>query len=324
MKRQINWGLLSTANINQAVIPPIKEIEQSRLYAVASRTEQRATEYAKEHGIEKSYGSYQALLENPDVDAVYVSIPNGMHYEWILKSLENGKHVLCEKSITTKLSEIKHIKQVAEKNNLLVMEGFMYRYHPYFQTIVKYAQSDKVGEIQNIQVSRAAWQKDPKSIRLQPDLGPGVMGDVGCYCLNFIRTIMGEEPKSWESIVRCDEKGIDMEVAAQLVFSAPKTAQFFCSFTSNGSFANIIGSTGRLHIIEPFWVDIGENEFVYLSEDGEQETIEVQADKTAFYYEIKDFTMAILEDRKPYLSLDDSIGNLRILQDIVENGKTAL
>lgn len=318
MKDRINWGLLSTAKINQAVIPPIKEFEHSHLYAVASRTEQRAADYAKEHGIEKSYGSYLGLLEDQNVDAVYISIPNGLHYEWILKALENGKHVLCEKSITTKLSEIEHIKQVAEKNNLLVMEAFMYRYHPWFQTILKFAQPDKIGEIQNIQVSRAAWQNDPQNIRLQPGLGPGAMGDVGCYCLNFIRALMEEEPTSWEATVHYNDLGVDMEVASQLCFSPPKTAQFFCSFTSDGSFANIIGSKGRVNVIEPFWVGVGEKDFFYFSKEGEQEVVRVKADKTGFYYEIKDFSMAILEGRKPYLSLKDSIGNLRVLEDIVE------
>jgi D-xylose 1-dehydrogenase (NADP+, D-xylono-1,5-lactone-forming) len=323
MKKIINWGLLSTAKINNAVIPPIKEFKHSHLYAVASRTEERAAEYAKEHNIEKSYGSYQALLDDPDVDAVYISIPNGLHHEWIIKALDKGKHVLCEKSITTKLSEIEHIKQVAEEKNLLVMEAFMYRYHPYFQTILKYSQPDKIGEIQNIQVSRAAWQSNPNDVRLQPGLGPGAMGDVGCYCLNFIRAIMGEEPKSWESTVRYDEKGFDMEVAAQLVFSPPKTAQFFCSFTSNGSFANIIGNKGRLSINEPFWVGTGKRDFLYIDSDGKLETKKVKAKKTGFHYEIEDLTICILEDRKPYLSLDDSIGNLRILEDIVENGEIA-
>ena len=321
MKRIINWGLLSTAKINQAVIPGIKEFDYTHLYAVASRDTQTAQQYAKIHNIEKAFGSYQDLLDDPQVDAVYISIPNGLHHEWIIKALQAGKHVLCEKSITTTVDEIVDVKRFANEQQLLVMEGFMYRYHPFFQKILEYAQSEKIGDIQNIQVSRAAWQKNPDDIRLQPDLGPGAMGDVGCYCLNFIRTIMGEEPKSWESNVRFDKKGIDMEVAAQLAFSAPKTAQFFCSFTSNGSFANIIGTKGRLSITEPFWVGVGEKSFLYISDDGREELVKVSANSIGHALEIENFSKAILENRQPYLSLDDSIGNLTILEDIVKNSK---
>lgn len=319
---RVNWGILSTAKINRAVIPPIKEFEHANLYGVASRKEEKAAAYAAEYGFEKSYGSYQALLDDPNIDAVYISLPNGMHYEWIMKALDRGKHVLCEKSITTRADEIREIKHVAREKKLWVMEGFMYRYHPFFQKIKQYAQSDRVGEIQNIQISRAAWQRNPQDIRLQPELGPGVMGDVGCYCLNFCRTIMDSEPKSWDAHVRYNERGVDMEALIRLIFSPKKTAQIFCSFTTNGSFASIIGTNGRLNIIEPFWVREGEREFLYISDDGQkQERVKVAAGKTGHALEIEDFTMAILENRPPFLSLDDSIGNLTILQDVVENGK---
>ncbi len=320
--KQVNWGILSTAKINHAVIPPIKNFAHANLYGIASRDLKKAATYAAAHGFEKSFGSYQNLLDDENIDAVYISLPNGLHYEWILKSLERGKHVLCEKSITTRTDEIREIKRVAQEQNLWVMEGFMYRYHPFFQKILQYANSKQIGEIQNIQISRAAWQRNPQDIRLHPGLGPGVMGDVGCYCLNFCRAIMGSEPESWDAHVRYNERGVDMEALVQLFFSPQKTAQIFCSFTTNGSFASIIGTMGRLNIVEPFWVRDGEREFLYISDDGqEQQRVQVSASKTGHALEIEDFTLAILENRLPYLSLDDSIGNLTILQDVVENGK---
>ena len=323
-KKVINWGILSTARINRAVIPPIKEFPYSHLYAIASRSEEKARAYATEHGFEKAYGSYQALLDDPAVDAIYISLPNGLHYEWMVKALDAGKHILCEKSITTRLDEVIDIKERAEEKNLLVMEGFMYRYHAFFQKILEYAHSDRIGEIQNVYVSRCARQSKG-DIRLQPGLGPGVMGDVGCYCLNFSRTIMGAEPQLWDSRVRYDDRNIDMEVAATLVFEEMKSGQFFCSFTTNGSFASIIGDKGRLNAVEPFWVGVGERDFVYIPDGSrEPEIITVRADKTGHALEIEDFTLAILENRRPYLSLQDSIGNLRVLQDIVENGTPML
>jgi predicted dehydrogenase len=187
---------------------------------------------------------------------------------------------------------------------------------------LEYAQSDLIGEIQSIQVSLAARQNNPQDIRLQPGLGPGVMGDVGCYCLNYCRAIMGMEPTSWQAHVRYDEQGIDMEASIRLIFAPQQTAQIFCSFTANGSFASILGKNGRLSIIEPFGVRVGEREFIYFPNNiYTPEIVNVSAEKTGHTLEIEDFTTAILENREPYLSLDDSIGNLTILQDVVDNGQ---
>ena len=318
----VNWGILSTARINQAIIPAIKNFEHAELYAVASRDENKASAYAAEHGFAKSYGGYQKLLEDPEVQAVYISLPNGLHFEWIKKAIECEKHILCEKSITTKVAEIREIKRMAIEKDVLVMEGFMYRYHPFFQKVLEYAQSDLVGEVQNIQISLAAWQKNPHDIRLQPGLGPGVMGDVGCYCLNYCRAIMAGEPSSWEAFVRYNTQGIDMEASIQLIYNPWQIAQIFCSFTCNGSFASIIGKKGRLFIVEPFGVRVGEREFLYFQNDKRSpEIVKISAEKTGHTLEIEDFTMAILEKRQPYLSLDDSIGNLTILEDVLTNGR---
>lgn len=317
----VRWGILSTARINHAVIPPIKALDYTTLYGVASRDARKAEVYAAEHGFKTSYGSYQGLLDDPEVDAVYISLPNGLHFEWIVKALERGKHVLCEKSITTTVDDVREIEQLAEKKGLWVMEGFMYRYHPFFRKILEYAQSDLVGELQNIQISRAARQANPQDIRLQPGLGPGVMGDVGCYCLNFCRAMMGSEPLSWHAHVRYDPQGVDMEALIRLVFAPQKTAQIFCSFTTNGSFATIIGASGCLHIVEPFACGEGPREFLYVPDAGQgPQRVEVVAEKTGHALEIEDFSKAVLERRAPYLSLADSIGNLTILQDVVERG----
>jgi hypothetical protein len=123
----VKWGILSTAQINRAVLPAMAGLEFTTPYAVASREQRNADDYAHEHGIERSYGGYQALLDDELVDAVYISLPNGLHHEWILKALDRGKHVLCEKSITTTLQEVREVKDVAEETGRLVMEGFMYR-----------------------------------------------------------------------------------------------------------------------------------------------------------------------------------------------------
>jgi predicted dehydrogenase len=321
----VKWGILSTAKINQAVIPAIKDDELATLYGIASRDPGRASLYAQEHGFTQSYGHYQDLLDDPDINAVFISLPNGLHYEWIMKSLQAGKHVLCEKSITTTLDEISKVKQAASETKKWVMEGFMYRYHPYFQKIKELVDSDLIGELRNIQISRAAWQLDSKDIRLQPGLGPGVMGDVGCYCLNFCRTLYGYEPSAWDARVHYNENGVDMEALVTLLFSARQTAQIFCSFTALGSFASIIGSNGRLQILEPFWSRTGERALLYISKDGKTEKqFHVTAERTGHDLEVRDFTRAVLENRPPYLSLDDSENNIKIMQDVVESSSPLL
>ncbi len=321
--KDVHWGILSTAQINQAVLPAMAELEYATPYAVASRAQQTADAYARKHGISRAYGSYQALLDDEQVDAVYISLPNGLHHEWILKSLERGKHVLCEKSITTSVGQVREVKAAAERAGRWVMEGFMYRYHPFFQKIREYTASDRIGEIQNIQVSRAARQDDPSNIRLQPGLGPGCMGDVGCYCLNFCRALMAGEPSQWQSAVRTNEQGVDMEALIRLVFAPRQTAQIFCSFTTNGSYASIIGTRGSLQIPHPFATTEGTWEFYYTPE-GQQtaQRVQVDAPRTGHWLEIEDFSRAVLDGRPPYLSLEDSIGNLTILEDVVERGQS--
>ena len=320
--KSIQWGILSTAQINQAVLPAMAGLEYTTPLAVASRSQRTADAYAKEYGIGRSYGSYQALLDDTQIDAIYISLPNGLHHEWILKALQRGKHVLCEKSITTSLQQVLEVKAAAEKSGCLVMEGFMYRYHPFFQKILEYTTSDRIGAIQNIQVSRAARQTDPSNIRLQPGLGPGCMGDVGCYCLNFCRTLMASEPIGWQSSVRTNAQGVDMEALVKLVFAPDRTAQVFSSFTTNGSYATVIGAHGSLQIPQPFATTEGVWEFFYTPEDQRTaESVQVNADRSGHWLEIEDFSRAILEDRAPYLSLQDSVGNLKVLEDVVENGQ---
>jgi len=318
----VKWGILSTAQINRAVLPAMAGLEYTTPYAVASRAQCKADDYAHEHGIQQSYGSYQALLDDEQVDAVYISLPNGLHHEWILKALDRGKHVLCEKSITTSVQQVREVKAVSERTARWVMEGFMYRYHPFFQKIQEYTTADRVGEIQNIQVSRAAKQADPNNIRLQPGLGPGCMGDVGCYCLNFCRAVMAGEPSQWQSLVRYNEQGVDMEALVRLVFARRRTAQTFCSFTTNSSYATIIGDRGSLQIPQPFATTPGTWQFYYTA-DGRRmaECVQVDAQQTGHWLEIEDFSRAILEDRPPYLALEDSIGNWTILEDVVQHGQ---
>jgi predicted dehydrogenase len=313
---------MSTAQINQAVLPAMAGLEYTVPYAVASREQQKADDYARDHGFQQSFGSYQALLDDERVDAVYISLPNGLHHEWILKALERGKHVLCEKSITTGVEQLREVKIATEKAGLWVMEGFMYRYHPFFQKIQEYTNSDRIGEIQNIQVSRAARQTDPNNIRLQPGLGPGCMGDVGCYCLNFCRALMAGEPSRWQSDVRVNEQGVDMEALVRLVFTPERTAQIFSSFTTNGSYATIIGERGSLQIPQPFATTKGTWEFYYTPEDQRTaECVQVTAPQTGHWLEIEDFSRAILDNRPPYLALEESIGNVTILEDVVEHGQ---
>ncbi len=318
-KQSINWGMLSTARINRQLVGPIKDYAKSNLYAVASRDEDKAKTYAAQNGFEKYYGNYQQLVDDPNVDAVYISLPNGMHHEWIKKCLEQGKHVLCEKAITTTLDDLLEIKELSEKYNLFVMEGFMYRYHPYFQKVFEICTSDMIGSIKNIQVSRCAPQKNPNDIRLIPGLGPGAMGDIGCYCLNYCRSLYQKEPVEWKAFVKDNHNQVDIETTATLIFGPQQTAQFYCSFTSTGSFASIIGDNGRLTFMEPFQVRTGNMDITYISNDHKQEIISVHAEKTGHALEVIDFTNAIIENRNPYLSIDDSVGNIKIMQDIVEN-----
>src|SRR3984885_8900389 len=209
----VKWGILSTARINRLFVAGAHQATGVELLAVASRNPERAEAYARENGIPRAHGSYEALLEDPDVEAVYISLPNSMHIEWSVRALEAGKHVLCENPLSRKPSEVERVFDVAQRENRLLMEAFMYRHHPQTARLIELVSQGTVGQLRMIRAVFGFVAHDPANVRLSKTLDGGALMDVGCYCVSAARLIAGEpERVSGEQTLGGD--GVDVAFAA--------------------------------------------------------------------------------------------------------------
>ncbi|MDX6388880.1 MAG: hypothetical protein QOD85_2682, partial [Gaiellaceae bacterium] len=188
----VRWGILSTARINHAVLEPARVTDKAEVIAVASRAAARAKDYAAEHGVERAYGSYEELLADPDVEAVYNSLPNSLHVDWSIRALEAGKHVLVEKPFSRHPAEVERAFAVAEKAGLLVMEAFMYRHHPQTRKLEEVVSSGAIGELRQLRSTFSFTLDKPDDIRWRPELDGGALMDLGCYCVSAFRLLAGE------------------------------------------------------------------------------------------------------------------------------------
>jgi predicted dehydrogenase len=256
MTEKVRWGILSTAKINQALLGPIRKSERSELAAVASRDQAKADAYARQEGIPKAHGSYEALLADPDVDAVYISLPNSLHCEWTVKAAEAGKHVLCEKPLVVTLEEFDRVEAAAQANCVTVTEAFMYLHHPQTQTARRLIEEGRIGALQLIN----SWfnfylpPERVENIRLSADLTGGSLWDVGVYANSAaIFFAQPAQPQAvWASQI-VGESGVDVAMRAQIHFGGGVVGQISSGFrTPFREGIYLVGSDGILHLPEPW------------------------------------------------------------------------
>jgi predicted dehydrogenase len=231
-EQRIRWGVLSTAHIGRiAVNPAIQASCNGTLVAVASRDAQRAREFAEEAGIPRHYGSYDALLDDPDIDAIYIPLPNSGHREWSIRAAEQGKHVLCEKPLALNAAQCREMQDAASGNGTLLMEAFMYRFHPRTEQLVALSRTGAIGSIRAIRSTFTFRLTRPDNIRLLPELGGGALMDVGCYCVNVSRTVAGAEPDEVQAWATWGTTGVDLELTGALRFATGLVAHFDCALS---------------------------------------------------------------------------------------------
>src|SRR4051812_29572052 len=267
-------GLLSTARINDAVIGGAEASDGIEIVAAASRSRERADVYAREKGLERAYGSYEELLAAPDLDAVYVALPNALHVEWAQKAVAAGKHVLVEKPLTRKPEEVDPLFDAAEAAGRVVMEAYAWRHAPQGRRIVELVRAGAVGELRFVR-SCFRWTLAPASgdVRLVRAVGGGALLDIGCYCLGSIRTIAGGEPERVEAQQVLGGDGVDVRFAATLRMPGDVLAAFDCSFDAPQAVGvEVVGSEGVLRSRDP-WVGLDPQ--VHLERDGTIEPIAV-------------------------------------------------
>ncbi len=249
----VRWGVLSTAQINRLVLPGLRESPESELVAIASRDLARAEAYAREWGIPRAYGSYEELLADPEVEVVYVSLPNSGHVPWAIRALEAGKHVLCEKPLARDPAEVERAFDAAERAGRLLVEAFMYRHHPQTLRLAELLREGAVGEVRHVHASFAFFLDEEANVRLRPELDGGALMDVGCYCVSGSRVAAGAEPLEASARQVVGPTGVDVRLAGTLVFPDGVLAQVDCGFDlAFRSGLEVTGTEGVLRVAYPW------------------------------------------------------------------------
>ena len=312
---KVKWGIISTAKIARVhVIPGMQAGAYCEVSAIASRDLQKAQRVAQELSIPKAYGSYEELLADSEVQAVYIPLPNHLHVPWSLKAAEAGKHVLCEKPLGINAADAEKLVNACREKGVLLMEAFMYRTHPQWVTAKNMVKEGKIGELKFIQTSFSYLNLDPENIRNRPDLaGSGGLMDIGCYPISLSRFLFGAEPKRVVALVNRDLNWkIDILASAVLEF-AKGHATFTCSTQLTPyQRVNIFGTTGRIEIEIPF----NAPEFSPTKMDYETTAgIETLTIDTAHQYQIEGdaFSKAILEGTPLPIPPEDAIANMNVL-----------
>ena len=316
----LRWGLLSTARINKALIPPLRASKRNRLVAVASRHQSSAEAYAREWKIPRALGSYESLLNDPEIDVIYNPLPNSLHAEWTVKALRAGKHVLCEKPMVLSLDEMDAIQIAAQETKRVVMEAFMYRHHPQTLKVKEIVDSGELGKLQLIKGSFTFVLKREGDVRLDKALGGGSIWDLGCYPISYTRLIAGADPLEAFGWQVSSPNGIDMSFIGQMRFPNDVHVQFDCGFASpEHSFIEIVGTEGTLNVPNPF--KPGNKEKIYLTHKGKTSPIEIKGEEL-YRGEVEDMADAILLGKPPRVSLDDSRGNVGTIVALLESAQS--
>ena len=321
---KIRWGVLSTANIGVAkVLPAMQRGTFCEVTAIASRDLAKAQATAKQLGIPKAYGSYEDLLADPEIDAIYNPLPNHLHVPWSIKAIEAGKHVLCEKPIALTTAEAQTLADAAKQHpQLKVMEAFMYRHHPQWQRARQIVGAGGIGELRTIQSFFSYYNDDPGNIRNQADIGGGGLMDIGCYNISISRFIFNAEPQRVCGIVEYDPQLKTDRLASGILDFGSGTATFTCS-TQLASYqrAHIFGDTGRIEIEIPFNAPPDQPCKIWHQHAGGTE--EIVFDVCDQYTLQGDaLARAILDDTPVPTPIKDAVANMAVIEALVRSAKS--
>ncbi|MEX2601454.1 MAG: Gfo/Idh/MocA family oxidoreductase [Balneolaceae bacterium] len=314
----VRFGILSTANIGvNKVIPAMQKGANCKVTAISSRNSRKAKEAANALGIPKSYSSYEELLDDPDIDAVYNPLPNHLHVAWTLKALEAGKHVLCEKPIGLTAEEASDlIRGCKAYPNLKVMEAFMYRHHPRWQKAKELVETGVIGKLNAVHTFFSYYNIDPEDIRNKPDIGGGGLMDVGCYCISSSRFLFGHEPDAAKGVLDLDpELGTDRLASGILRFGTG-TATFTCSTQTEGAqYVKAFGTDGQFSLETPFTPAPDQKTSIEIWKNGADEPERIHFEAVDQYtLQGENFSRAILENLDVPTPLQDAENNMKAIE----------
>jgi D-xylose 1-dehydrogenase (NADP+, D-xylono-1,5-lactone-forming) len=308
--KPVTWGILSTAHINRLLIPPAHASDKVELAAVASRELGRAEAYAREWEIPTAYGSYEELLADPAIEAVYISLPNTLHCEWSTRAVEAGKHVLCEKPFTRHTDEVSAVFDVAEREGRIVSEAFMYRHNPQTARLAALVADGAIGELRVVRSTFGYSLYDPGNIRLRPDVEGGSLMDVGCYCVSGSR-LLGGEPESVYGAAWIGESGTDWVFAATMRFTGNVFGVFDCGTAMvDRDELEAVGSEGSLFLDDPWHC---KKPVIELRRDGSVERIELDP-VNSYGLELENVSEAIRGEAPLLLGREDAVAQARVLE----------
>lgn len=322
MAKKIRWGVLGAAKIALTkVIPAMQAGDYSEITAIASRDLEKARSAARDLGIPKFYGSYEQLISDPDIDAVYNPLPNNLHVEWTIKAAAAGKHVLCEKPIAMTVAEAGKLIEARDETGVKIQEAFMVRTHPQWLKVRELIGENRIGRLQAINCFFSYFNDDAANIRNRTETGGGALMDIGCYCINLPRFILNEEPRKVVALIRRDEETqIDKLTSAILDFpTCPVT--FTCS-TQLVPYQRMqfFGSQGRIEVEIPVNIPTDTPTRIFVDRTGDLygaaiETIEIPA---ADQYTIQGdlFSRAVLENSEQAMALEDSVKNMAVIEAV--------
>jgi len=322
--RHLKWGLLAAGGIATRFAKGLATIpDQATALAVGSRSLDKATKFAEQYKIPRAYGSYEELLADPDVDAVYISTPNSLHAEWSVKAAKAGKHILCEKPVTVNAPQLQKALRAIKKRDVFFMEAFMYRCHPQWKKVLEIIGAGTIGEVRILQSSFSFnMGLQLENIRLSNPLAGGALMDVGCYCVSFCRLIAGAEPVEAKAVAHIGpEARVDYQTTGVLKFKSGLVAHFACATQCGTPSAAVIhGTKGNIVVSNP-WFPSDDNAKIIVTADGKTDAIEVKHGRDLYANEA--LTVAeFLDRRQPdptAMTWADSLGQAKTMDKLRES-----
>ena len=319
-QRTLNWGLLSTARINRALIPPLNASKRTTLLAAASRSQSTADAYVREWNIPRAYGSYESMLAEPDIDVIYNSLPNHLHAEWTIKALRAGKHVLCEKPFALSLAEVDAMTAASQETGKVLAEAFMYRHHPQTLKVKELVDGGALGKLLLIKGAFTFMMTHEGDFRGIKEMGGGSIWDVGCYPISYARMVAGAEATEVFGWQVEGPSGSDMSFFGEMRFANGVQAQFDSGFQSPlRSYIEIVGSEAVMNISVPF--KPGSKSEIHIQRGHKTESIKIKGQEL-YMGEVDDMCDAVLLGKRPRISLADSRANIATILALLESANT--
>lgn len=320
----VQWGILSTArHFEKIMLPAFRQAHDTELAAVASRDGERARTFAQQHHIPTSYASYEALLDDPNIDAIYIPLPNNLHREWAIKAAQAGKHVLCEKPIALNAAEAEEMVAAFREAGRVLAETFQWRHHPQAAAVKELIEDGTIGDVRLIDAGFSFLIARQDDIRLDPDLGGGSLYDVGCYPVSLARFMLDAEPLAVTAQAHWTDRGVDDRMVATLEFPDGVLAQINCGFSLPlRRYYEVVGPFGSL-LVNRAYNPVGDraSEIVHFGEDRMMiETIRLEA-ANSYTLMVEDFNRAVRGEAAPRFPADDAVKNMRVIDALYRSAR---